>query len=244
MAVSRQTKATIPGAPERKSFAKIQSPIEVPGLLDIQLESFAWLIGSPEWRARRQAELGEDVRVTSGLEDILEELSPIQDYSGNMSLSLSEPRFEEMKNSIDECKDKDINYSAPLYVTAEFINNETQEIKSQTVFIGDFPMMTDKGTFIVNGTERVVVSQLVRSPGVYFDQTIAFREGHSVAGRVAGVRRGQARYRGGAYRPEAPPAGDRAAQGVGVDHRADSRTVRLLGNNDVHAGKRRRGQHG
>ena len=172
MAVSRQTKATIPGAPERKSFAKIQSPIEVPGLLDIQLESFAWLIGSPEWRARRQAELGEDVRVTSGLEDILEELSPIQDYSGNMSLSLSEPRFEEMKNSIDESKDKDINYSAPLYVTAEFINNETQEIKSQTVFIGDFPMMTDKGTFIVNGTERVVVSQLVRSPGVYFDQTI------------------------------------------------------------------------
>ena len=162
MAVSRQTKATIPGAPERKSFAKIQSPIEVPGLLDIQLESFA----------RRQAELGEDVRVTSGLEDILEELSPIQDYSGNMSLSLSEPRFEEMKNSIDECKDKEINYSAPLYVTAEFINNETQEIKSQTVFIGDFPMMTDKGTFIVNGTERVVVSQLVRSPGVYFDQTI------------------------------------------------------------------------
>ncbi|AKK04742.1 DNA-directed RNA polymerase subunit beta [Corynebacterium mustelae] len=172
MAVSRQTKAVIPGAPERKSFAKINSPIEVPGLLDIQLESFAWLIGSPEWRARRQAELGEGVRVTSGLEDILEELSPIQDYSGNMSLSLSEPRFEDMKNSIDECKDKDINYSAPLYVTAEFINNDTQEIKSQTVFIGDFPMMTDKGTFIVNGTERVVVSQLVRSPGVYFDQTI------------------------------------------------------------------------
>ncbi|MDO5099476.1 MAG: DNA-directed RNA polymerase subunit beta [Corynebacterium sp.] len=172
LAVSRQTKAVIPGAPERKSFAKINSPIEVPGLLDIQLESFAWLIGSPEWRARRQAELGEGVRVTSGLEDILEELSPIQDYSGNMSLSLSEPRFEEMKNSIDECKDKDINYSAPLYVTAEFINNDTQEIKSQTVFIGDFPMMTDKGTFIVNGTERVVVSQLVRSPGVYFDQTI------------------------------------------------------------------------
>lgn len=172
MAVSRQTKAVIPGAPERKSFAKINSPIEVPGLLDIQLESFAWLIGTPEWRERRQAELGEGVRVTSGLEDILEELSPIQDYSGNMSLTLSEPRFEEMKNSIDECKDKDINYSAPLYVTAEFINNDTQEIKSQTVFIGDFPMMTEKGTFIVNGTERVVVSQLVRSPGVYFDQTI------------------------------------------------------------------------
>lgn len=172
LAVSRQTKANIPGAPERKSFAKITEPIEVPGLLDIQLNSFAWLIGTPEWRARQQEELGDSVRVTSGLEDILEELSPIQDYSGNMSLSLSVPRFEDMKNTIDECKDKDINYSAPLYVTAEFINNETQEIKSQTVFIGDFPMMTDKGTFIVNGTERVVVSQLVRSPGVYFDQTI------------------------------------------------------------------------
>ena len=177
LAVSRQTKtdtsmAEIPGAPERYSFAKITEPIEVPGLLDLQLDSFAWLVGTPEWRERTQAEIGEDNRVTSGLEDILEELSPIQDYSGTMSLSLSEPRFEEVKNSIDECKDKDINYSAPLYVTAEFINNETQEIKSQTVFIGDFPMMTDKGTFIVNGTERVVVSQLVRSPGVYFDRTI------------------------------------------------------------------------
>ena len=119
-----------------------------------------------------QEKVSEGTRVTSGLEDILEELSPIQDYSGNMSLSLSEPRFEEVKYSIDECKEKDINYSAPLYVTAEFVNNDTGEIKSQTVFIGDFPMMTDKGTFIVNGTERVVVSQLVRSPGVYFDQTI------------------------------------------------------------------------
>ncbi|MDD7581266.1 MULTISPECIES: DNA-directed RNA polymerase subunit beta [unclassified Corynebacterium] len=174
LAVSRQTKsvANIPGAPKRYSFAKISEPIAVPGLLDLQLDSFAWLIGTPEWRERQQAERGDDARVTSGLEDILEELSPIEDYSGNMSLSLSEPRFEPVKNTVDECKEKDINYSAPLYVTAEFINNDTQEIKSQTVFIGDFPMMTDKGTFIVNGTERVVVSQLVRSPGVYFDQTI------------------------------------------------------------------------
>ena len=174
LAVSRQTKsvANIPGAPKRYSFAKISEPIAVPGLLDLQLDSFSWLIGAPEWRERQQAERGDDARVASGLEDILEELSPIEDYSGNMSLSLSEPRFEPVKNTVDECKEKDINYSAPLYVTAEFINNDTQEIKSQTVFIGDFPMMTDKGTFIVNGTERVVVSQLVRSPGVYFDQTI------------------------------------------------------------------------
>ena len=174
MAVSRPTTtvAGIPGASKRYSFAKISEPIPVPGLLDLQLESFSWLIGTPEWRAKRQKELGEGVKVTSGLEDILEELSPIEDYSEKMSLTLSEPRFDEVKNSIDECKDKDINYSAPLYVTAEFINRETGEIKSQTVFIGDFPMMTDRGTFIVNGTERVVVSQLVRSPGVYFDATL------------------------------------------------------------------------
>lgn len=174
MAVSRQTKSVvdIPGAPQRYSFAKVSAPIEVPGLLDLQLDSYSWLIGTPEWRARQKEEFGEGARVTSGLENILEELSPIQDYSGNMSLSLSEPRFEDVKNTIDEAKEKDINYAAPLYVTAEFVNNTTGEIKSQTVFIGDFPMMTDKGTFIINGTERVVVSQLVRSPGVYFDQTI------------------------------------------------------------------------
>ena len=174
MAVSRQTKAVagIPGASERYSFAKISEPIPVPGLLDLQRDSFAWLVGTPEWRARRAEELGDESQVTSGLEDILAELSPIEDYSQKMSLTLSEPWFDSVKNTVDECKDKDINYSAPLYVTAEFTNRETGEIKSQTVFIGDFPMMTDKGTFIVNGTERVVVSQLVRSPGVYFDETI------------------------------------------------------------------------
>ena len=174
MAVSRQTSsvAGIPGAPQRHSFAKIDAPIEVPGLLDLQRESFAWLVGTPEWRARAQAEAGEDVRIMSGLEEILEELSLIEDYSENMSLTLSEPRFDDVKSTIDEAKDKDINYAAPLYVTAEFTNSMSGEIKSQTVFIGDFPMMTDKGTFIINGTERVVVSQLVRSPGVYFDASI------------------------------------------------------------------------
>ena len=160
MAVSRQTSLTsgIPGATKRYSFAKIKEPIEVPGLLDLQRDSFAWLIGAPEWRAKKQAESEEGARITSGLEDILEELSPIEDYSGNMSLTLSEPRFDDVKNTIDEAKDKDINYSAPLYVTAEFTNAMSGEIKSQTVFIGDFPMMTDKGTFIINGTERVIVS--------------------------------------------------------------------------------------
>ena len=88
-----------------------------------------------------------------------------------MSLSFRDHRFEPPKNSIEECKERDFTYSAPLFVTAEFMNNETGEIKSQTVFMGDFPLMTDKGTFVINGTERVVVSQLVRSPGVYFDKT-------------------------------------------------------------------------
>jgi len=89
-----------------------------------------------------------------------------------MSLSFSDPRFDEVKASEEECKDKDMTYAAPLFVTAEFTNNTTGEIKSQTVFMGDFPVMTRKGTFIINGTERVVVSQLVRSPGVYFDSAI------------------------------------------------------------------------
>ncbi|WP_447414983.1 hypothetical protein, partial [Clostridium perfringens] len=89
---------------------------------------------------------------------IFEEISPIEDFGGSMSLSFREHRFEAPKYSIDECKERDMTYSAPLYVTAEFMNNNTGEIKSQTVFMGDFPLMTDKGTFIVNGTERVVVS--------------------------------------------------------------------------------------
>ncbi len=170
MAVSTQTKAGIPGAPKRVSFAKIREPLEVPGLLDLQTDSFAWLIGSPDWREKAVAR--GDVNPFGGLEEVLEELSPIEDFSGSMSLSFSDPRFEEVKASIEECKDKDMTYAAPLFVTAEFINNNTGEIKSQTVFMGDFPMMTDKGTFIINGTERVVVSQLVRSPGVYFDDSI------------------------------------------------------------------------
>ncbi len=139
-------------------------------MLDVQTDSFEWLIGKDSWR-ERAVERGE-VDPKGGLEEVLEELSPIEDFSGSMSLSFSDPRFDEVKAPVDECKDKDMTYAAPLFVTAEFINNNTGEIKSQTVFMGDFPMMTEKGTFIINGTERVVVSQLVRSPGVYFDDTI------------------------------------------------------------------------
>ena len=158
----------------RISFAKIAEPMEVPDLLDLQVDSFDWLVGNGDWRSRVDAALDEgrtDINTKSGLEEIFEEISPIEDFSGTMSLSFRDHRFEPPKNSVDECKERDVTYAAPLFVTAEFMNNETGEIKSQTVFMGDFPLMTDKGTFVINGTERVVVSQLVRSPGVYFEQT-------------------------------------------------------------------------
>ncbi|WP_163687041.1 DNA-directed RNA polymerase subunit beta [Mycolicibacterium gadium] len=176
LAGSRQSKSavtnnSVPGAPNRISFAKLREPLEVPGLLDVQTDSFEWLIGSERWKENAKAR-GDAVDPVGGLEEVLTELSPIEDFSGSMSLSFSDPRFDEVKAPVDECKDKDMTYAAPLFVTAEFINNNTGEIKSQTVFMGDFPMMTEKGTFIINGTERVVVSQLVRSPGVYFDESI------------------------------------------------------------------------
>jgi len=171
LAVSRPGKTTASptarsGVPPRVSFAKIREPLEVPNLLALQTQSFDWLVGNERWQQR----VAGDPTATSGLADILEEISPIEDFSGSMSLSFANPRFEEVKAPVEECKEKDLTYSAPLFVTAEFTNNQTGEIKSQTVFMGDFPMMTDKGTFIINGTERVVVSQLVRSPGVYFDK--------------------------------------------------------------------------
>jgi len=159
-------------SPRRISFAKISEPLEVPKLLDLQTKSFDWLVGNEDWQADVQNRLdaGEDVSLKSGLEEIFEEISPIEDFSGTMSLSFENPVFYDPKNTVDECKEKDFTYSAPLYVSAEFTNNETGEIKGQTVFMGDFPLMTDKGTFVINGTERVVVSQLVRSPGVYFER--------------------------------------------------------------------------
>jgi len=151
-------------APRRISFGRITEQLEVPNLLALQTESFDWLVGNEAWQTRST----DDPHAHSGLAEILEEISPIEDFSGTMSLSFSAPRFDEVKASIEECKEKDLTYCAPLFVTAEFTNNTTGEIKSQTVFMGDFPMMTPKGTFVINGTERVVVSQLVRSPGVYF----------------------------------------------------------------------------
>ncbi|MGW6495878.1 DNA-directed RNA polymerase subunit beta [Nonomuraea angiospora] len=174
MAASRNASA-VPAGPRRVSFARIQEPLEVPDLLALQTESFDWLLGNEKWKARVEAarQAGrKDVPTQSGLEEIFEEISPIEDFSGTMSLSFRDHRFEPPKYSVEECKDKDMTFSAPMFVTAEFMNNATGEIKSQTVFMGDFPLMTPKGTFIINGTERVVVSQLVRSPGVYFERNV------------------------------------------------------------------------
>jgi DNA-directed RNA polymerase subunit beta len=137
----------------RLSFAKIPEVQPLPDLLSVQHDSFGWFL-------------------ESGLQQIFSEVSPIEDFTGNLALELTEHRFGDPPLSIEEAKEHDSNYSKPLFVTARFLNRETGEIKEQQVFLGDFPMMTPNGTFIINGTERVVVSQLVRSPGVYFDQAI------------------------------------------------------------------------
>ena len=152
---------------QRPTFAKHTDPVEIPDLLSLQTESFDWLIGAPAWRAIA----GKSAK--TGLDEVFEELSPIEDSNNasqdaKMGLSFSDPTLFDPPYTPEECKEKGKSYTQPLYIKAEFTNYQTGEIKSQTVFMGDFPVMTGKGTFIVNGTERVVVSQLVRSPGVYF----------------------------------------------------------------------------
>jgi DNA-directed RNA polymerase subunit beta len=193
LAASRTSSATSEAIANRTisrrvSFARIDEPLEVPDLLGLQTESFDWLLGNEKWQARVAAALEagrQDVPETAGLEEIFEEISPIEDFGGTMSLSFREHRFEPPKYTADECKEKDFTYAAPLFVTAEFVNYTTGEIKSQTVFMGDFPLMSDRGTFIINGTERVVVSQLVRSPGVYFERTPDKTSARSRSSRAA-----------------------------------------------------------
>ncbi|GAA4418010.1 DNA-directed RNA polymerase subunit beta [Georgenia halophila] len=161
-------------ASRRISFAKIHEPLKAPDLLGLQTESFDWLLGSDAWKARVETAAANgdtNINSTSGLEEIFNEISPIEDFGQSMSLSFRDHRFEPPKYTSEECKEKDFTFAASLFVTAEFVNYTTGEIKSQTVFMGDFPLMTDRGTFIINGTERVVVSQLVRSPGVYFERS-------------------------------------------------------------------------
>jgi len=148
MAVS--TKAV--AFPERVSFGRIPDLRPMPGLIQIQLDSFEWF-------------------KKEGLRELFEEISPIEDFTGkNLSLEFIVPPepFGKPKYGEDECRDRDATYSAPLNVKARLINKETGEIIEKDIFMGDFPLMTKEGTFIINGAERVVVSQLVRSPGVYF----------------------------------------------------------------------------
>ncbi len=146
---------------ERYSFANLDEPLELPDLIAIQRASFQWFL-------------------EEGLANTFRDISPIKDFSESLQLELDFDPFDEdlrppPKFTVEECKEKDMTYSAPVFVRARFMNRNTGEIKEQTVFMGDFPMMTEKGTFIVNGTERVVVSQLVRSPGVIFEPGERYR---------------------------------------------------------------------
>lgn len=139
--------------PERLSFASINEVLTMPNLIEIQQNSYKWFL-------------------REGLKDMFRDISPIQDFTGNLILEFVDYALKPEKYSVEECKARDVTYSAPLHVRVRLINKETGEVKEQDVFMGDFPLMTDKGTFIINGAERVIVSQLVRSPGVYFGEQL------------------------------------------------------------------------
>ena len=134
----------------RMSFAKIDEILEMPDLLEIQKKSYKWL-------------------VEKGISEVLQDVSPIVDYSGNLVIEFVDFSIDETpKYPVEECKERDVTYAAPLRVTVRLTNNATGEVKQQDIFMGDFPLMTENGTFVINGAERVVVSQLVRSPGMYY----------------------------------------------------------------------------
>src|SRR5690242_5195965 len=137
------------GAPRaRNSFSRLKHVLDLPNLIDIQKASFDWFL-------------------QEGLRETIDDISPIEDYTGTLAVEFGEYKFGDPPVTIQECREKDLTYQAPLSMTVRFVNKETGEIREQTVFMGDFPMMTQWGTFIINGTERVIVTQLVRSPGAY-----------------------------------------------------------------------------
>ena len=138
---------------ERHSFSKIKEIMEMPNLIAIQRNSYHWFLDE-------------------GLKETFEEVSPITDFSDTLQLEFLTSSFGEPKYSVEECKDRDATYAAPLRIKVRLLNKESGEIKEQEVFMGDFPLMTDQGTFVINGAERVIVSQLVRSPGVYYNREI------------------------------------------------------------------------
>ncbi|MBR4903986.1 MAG: DNA-directed RNA polymerase subunit beta, partial [Selenomonadaceae bacterium] len=141
------------GKRTRYSYARIKEVMEMPHLLDIQRNSYDWF-------------------KNEGLQEIFKDISPISDFTGNLELFFDSFTFGESKYSLDECKKRDGTYAAPVRVKVKLLNKAKGEVKEQEVFMGDFPIMTSTGTFIINGAERVIVSQLVRSPGAYYDKAI------------------------------------------------------------------------
>ncbi|MCR1898676.1 DNA-directed RNA polymerase subunit beta [Irregularibacter muris] len=138
----------------RMSYSRIDEILDMPNLIEIQKESYQWFLGE-------------------GLKEVFEDISPIQDYTGNLILEFADYALDENpKYTVEDSKERDVTYSAPLKAKVRLINKETGEVKEQEVFMGDFPLMTENGTFIINGAERVIVSQLVRSPGAYYSETI------------------------------------------------------------------------
>lgn len=141
------------GTNTRMSFAKIDEVLEMPNLIEIQINSYEWFL-------------------KEGLKEVFRDVSAITDYTGNLVLDFTDYRLEKTpKYSVEECKERDVTYAAPLRVTARLLNRETGEIKEQEIFMGDFPLMTESGTFVINGAERAIVSQLVRSPGAYYSDS-------------------------------------------------------------------------
>lgn len=138
---------------KRRNYARISEVLELPNLIEIQTKSYEWFL-------------------EEGLYEMFRDISPIEDFTGNLSLEFVDYRLGESKYDLEESKNRDTTYSAPLRVKVRLIIKETGEVKEQEVFMGDFPLMTDTGTFVINGAERVIVSQLVRSPSVYFNEKL------------------------------------------------------------------------
>ena len=134
---------------ERITFSKVNNILEMKDLLDVQKKSYQWFI-------------------TDGIKEVFNDLFPVESFSGTFSLGFGDFHFDAPRHTVKDCKDKETTYAAPLIVEARLFNNETGEVKEQEIFLGDMPLMTDSGTFIINGAERVIVSQLIRSPSVYF----------------------------------------------------------------------------
>ena len=185
----------------RKSFSRLKHVLDLPNLIDIQKASFEWFLNE-------------------GLRETIDDISPIEDYTGTLAVEFGDYEFGDPQFTIQECREKDLTYQAPLSMTVRFVNKETGEIREQRVFMGDFPMMTECGTFIINGTERVIVTQLVRSPGRLpdgaegRDEAGLHREPDAEPRLVARARDRQEGHRLRPHRPEAQAA----------DHDAPART--------------------